>query len=249
MKCYNTKKGIKMKKNNLNTYDDSKVLKKYIESRIDVNSPHNQSIKEKLLELIGNYENKSILDLGCGIGIFSKILSDKAKEVIGVDISSKCIEYAMKNNSSENIKYKVLDINEISKLDYKFDIVFSDMVFNYIENYDKLLFNINNLLNEKGILVFSQVHPISTASMGESSWVIDKGQLKFQLDNYSNVSKRYRSYFNGNFNFYHRRFEELINIAKSNNFEIVKLLEPYSSEKEFNRPSFLIIKLKKVGNR
>ena len=45
------------------------------------------------------------------------------------------------------------------------------------------------------------------------------------------------------------RFEELINIAKSNNFEIIKLLEPYSSEKEFNRLYFLIIKLKKVGNR
>ena len=108
-----------------------------------------------------------------------------------------------------------------------------------------MLLNIYELLNDNGIVVFSQVHPISTASLGESSWVNKDGKLKFQMDNYSNVSKRYREYFEGNFELYHRSFEDLINIAIKNNFQIVELFEPYTSEKEYNRPSFLLVKLRK----
>ena len=229
----------------INSYNDEKVLNKYIESRIDTKSPHNQTIKEKLFDLVGDYSGKTILDLGCGIGVFSKDLSNKAQKVVGIDISEKCIEYAKSKNNSDNIDYFTMDINNLNLIKEKFDIVFSDMVFNYIEDYDKLLLNIYELLNDDGIVVFSQVHPISTASLGESSWVQDIDRLRFQLDNYSNVSKRYRKYFEGNFELYHRRFEELINIAIKNNFEIVELFEPYTSEKEYNRPSFLLVKLKK----
>lgn len=229
----------------INSYNDENVLNNYIESRVDAKSPHNQTIKEKLFDLVGDYSYKTILDLGCGIGVFSKDFSKKAKRVVGIDISERCIDYAKNNNGSDNIDYFTMDINNLNLIKEKFDIVFSDMVFNYIEDYNKLLLNIYELLNDDGIVVFSQVHPISTASLGESSWVQDNGRLRFQLDNYSNVSKRYRKYFEGNFELYHRRFEELISIAIKNNFEIVELLEPYTSEKEYNRPSFLLVKLRK----
>lgn len=232
----------------ISSYNDEEVFNKYKESRIDTKSPHNQTIKEKLFNLVGDYSEKTILDLGCGIGVFSKDFSTKAKRVVGIDISEKCIDYAKNKNGSHNIDYFIMDINNLNLIKEKFDIVFSDMVFNYIEDYNKLLSNIYELLNDDGIVVFSQVHPISTASLGESSWVEDNNKLRFQLDNYSNVSKRYRTYFEGKFEFYHRRFEEIINGAIKNNFEFVELLEPYTSEKEYNRPSFLLVKLRKKKN-
>ena len=43
--------------------------------------------------------------------------------------------------------------------------------------------------------MFSQAHPISTEALGLSGWVNEDGKLKFQMDNYSNVSKRYREYY------------------------------------------------------
>lgn len=233
----------------INSYDDEFVLKNYIDSRIDKDSPHNQTIRQKLFDMVGDYTNKSILDLGCGIGVFAKNFSLVAGRVTGIDISKECIKYAQNNNNSSNINYICMDIKELESITDKFDIVFSDMVFNYIENYDKLLSDIYSLLKDDGIVVFSQVHPISTASLGESSWIKENDKLKFQLDNYSNVSKRYRTYFEGKFELYHRRFEELINIAIKNNFEIIEIVEPYTSEKEYNRPSFLLIKLKKKNCR
>ena len=149
----------------MSSYNDENVFHEYLNSRIDDNSPHNKTIKKLLLDTIGDYSDKSILDLGCGIGCFAFELSDKAKRVVGIDISSKVISYAKENNSRDNIEYFVHDITKLDDIKESFDIVFSDMVFNYIEDYDKLLNSINHHLNENGLLVFSQVHPISTASL------------------------------------------------------------------------------------
>lgn len=229
----------------MSSYNDKEVFDEYLNSRLDSNSPHNQTIRKLLLDTIGDYTDKTILDLGCGVGCFAYELAQKARSVVGIDISQRVIDYAQKNYSKDNIRYKVQNITKLSELDESFDIIFSDMVFNYIEDYDKLLSDINEHLNVNGLLVFSQVHPISTASLGESSWVKDNDRLRFQLDNYGNVSERKRNYFNGTFDFYHRRFEELINIAIKNGFSIEGLHEPYVTEKEFNRPSFLVMKMRK----
>ena len=230
----------------MSDYNDFNVFENYLNSRLEENSPHNQTIKNKLFELVGDYSNKRILDIGCGVGSFCKDFSDKAKNIIGIDISSKVIEYALKNNNASNIKYIQGDIARLDEIDTTFDIVFSDMVFNYIKDYEKLMKDIYKCLDKNGIVVFSQVHPISTASIGESDWVEENGKLKFKLDNYSNVSKRSREYFGGTFELYHRRFEDLINIAIKNGFTLDALYEPYITEKEYNRPSFLIIKLLKL---
>lgn len=244
--CYNQYDIIKMDVITMNSYDDEIVFNKYLDARKNDNSKHNKSLKSSLEELVGDVFGKTILDLGCGIGEFSKHFSDNgAKCVVGIDISKKVLEYAKENNNSDNIEYINFDIKNLSNLNRKFDIVFSDIVFNYIEDFNKLMHDINNLLEDDGVVVFSQVHPISTASSNiESAWTEDEnGNLKFLLDSYSNISIRKRKYFDGIFNFYHRRFEEIINISIANNFRVVKIVEPYYTEKEFNRPSFLIVKL------
>ena len=197
------------------SYDDKEVFTQYLATRKKSDSLHNKSIKENLMNLVGNIKGLKVLDLGCGVGEFAKYFSDNgAKSVMGIDISEKVLEYANKNNNADNIEYRKMDIVNLDKLAEKFDVVFSDMVVNYIEDYNKLLKDIYNILKPGGILVFSQVHPISTASLGESSWVRDENdKLRFQVDNYSNVSHREREYFGSTFDFYHRRFEELINGA------------------------------------
>jgi len=62
--------------------------------------------------------NKTVVDLGCGTGIFSigaEIIG--AKKVIGVDIDNNCIEiakiYSKKNNY--NIQFLNIDISEFNK--------------------------------------------------------------------------------------------------------------------------------------
>ncbi len=69
-----------------------------------------------LAHQLGDIENKSVLDLGCGTGIFSVgMFITGAKKVTGVDIDRKSVEiarkYAKKNNFE--IEYYVQDVHNI----------------------------------------------------------------------------------------------------------------------------------------
>lgn len=65
----------------------------------------------------GDIENKKVIDLGCGTGIFSvgAILTG-AEKVIGIDIDKNSImiahRYAQENNL--NIKYLILDVEKVN---------------------------------------------------------------------------------------------------------------------------------------
>jgi len=89
-----------------NSYDDEEIFEKYLETRKVQDSPHNKSIKENLMNTVGNVKNIRVLDLGCGIGEFTKYFSDNgAEKVVGIDISDRVLQYAKENNNSHNIEY------------------------------------------------------------------------------------------------------------------------------------------------
>lgn len=79
--------------------------------------------------LFGDIENKIIIDLGCGTGIFSvgAILTG-AKKVIGIDVDKDIIkiakEYAEKNNLK--IEFRVQDVKDV---DIKCDTVIMNPPF------------------------------------------------------------------------------------------------------------------------
>ena len=77
----------------------------------------------------GDIQDKKVVDLGCGTGIFSfGIKLANAKEVVGIDIDKECIEiaknYAEKNN--DNIEFIAKDVKDI---DIKCDTVIMNPPF------------------------------------------------------------------------------------------------------------------------
>ena len=67
---------------------------------------------------------------------------------MGTDISKHMIDIANKTNKLENIDYCVMAMEDISSINNKFDIVVSSLAFHYVKDFDKLLSDINNLLND-----------------------------------------------------------------------------------------------------
>jgi ubiquinone/menaquinone biosynthesis C-methylase UbiE len=57
-----------------------------------------------------------LLDLGCGIGHVTKLLSDKAFEVIGIDGNRSLLAEATATNNSRNIRYINRDLKEINEI-------------------------------------------------------------------------------------------------------------------------------------
>ena len=139
-----------------NIYDDKAFYEEYISMRktkLNANELLEIPIMKKLLpDLTG----KTVLDLGCGYGEMSKYFIKKgAKTVVAIDISKNMISLAEQFNNHKNIEYKVLCMEELSKLNQKFDIVFSSLAFHYVKNFDKLICDISCLLNDGGELIWS----------------------------------------------------------------------------------------------
>lgn len=103
--------------------------------------------------------NKEILDIACGSGFGTKILSKKAKSVIGCDIDKEIIDYASYRYSNNNIEYRVENAEDF-KLDNKLDIIISFETIEHLKNVDNYLKSIDNNLKEGGLFFVST--PISS---------------------------------------------------------------------------------------
>lgn len=68
-------------------------------------------------------KDKIVLDIGCGEGYGSYLLSKSAIRVIGVDIAPEVIEHASTKYKAANLSFEIMDVAEL-----KFDEDFADLV-------------------------------------------------------------------------------------------------------------------------
>ncbi len=94
-----------------------------------------------LTQLLGDVSGKSILDLACGEGYYSRLLTELgASRVVGLDLSSKMIELAERSERERplGIEYRVADART-AQLSESFDIVVAAYLLNYAQNERDLL--------------------------------------------------------------------------------------------------------------
>ncbi|MBP9792309.1 MAG: methyltransferase domain-containing protein [Rickettsiales bacterium] len=93
-----------------------------------------------------------LLDLGCGNGSISeKILSIyEPKNYIGIDIADQSLEQI-----SGNIVKICADIDNLPIISGSSNIIFSNMALQWLNNYDKVLSDMYDLLGKDGVLIFS----------------------------------------------------------------------------------------------
>jgi len=86
-------------------------------------------------ELFKLDKSKSILDVGCGAGVLTKMIADflKSEQVLGVDISEAMIKTANKLNTDKNIEYKSIDIYRFNTSS-KYDVVICADTIEHVED-------------------------------------------------------------------------------------------------------------------
>ena len=175
-----------------------------------------------------------------------------------LDFSEKMLDIAGKENKYKNVTFIRMSMSDLSLLQDAFDIVFSSLAIHYIENFDKLLADVYQLLEDNGTFVFSQEHPFTTAMLKEKPrWAKDSDGniLHYNLSDYSIPGVRKTSWFVDNVIKYHRSFSSIINSLSTAGFIIEKMLEPLPNEatmekypsykKYYHKPDFLLIKARK----
>ncbi|MGB6129312.1 MAG: methyltransferase domain-containing protein [Psychrilyobacter sp.] len=243
---------------NQNVYDDEIFFEGYKGIRAQENNYNKLQEQPAIKSLLPDLKGKRILDLGCGYGDSCSYFIEKgAQKVVGIDISKKMLEVARKENSHENIEYLEKSMDDIENLSGKFDLVYSSLALHYMEDFEKLLMDINNLMRKDGEFIYSQEHPLSTAHRKGLRWTRgeDGMGIHYNLANYMKSGKRETTWFIDGVIKYHRTFSEIINTVNECGFQIEKILEPLPSEEDiklipkmvqdFHKPNFLILKLGK----
>jgi predicted TPR repeat methyltransferase len=110
---------------------------------------------ELLFNLVSPHlkQDLTVLDLGCGTGLGSPLYRPYAKNLIGVDVSSKMLQKASEKNIYDILI--VFDILQDWAFSSPFDLIYSSDVFVYFGNLDPIIRSASSYLVHGGIIAFS----------------------------------------------------------------------------------------------
>jgi ubiquinone/menaquinone biosynthesis C-methylase UbiE len=107
----------------------------------------------KALENV-NVTTKSVLDVGCGSGLFFSQVADKAEIVVGVDISRKLLTKAKKHvKAFQNTFVLQADADHLPFKDRFFDNVFSFTVLQNMPKPPQTLLELERVVKKDGRVV------------------------------------------------------------------------------------------------
>jgi SAM-dependent methyltransferase len=151
-----------------------------------------------------------------------------------------------------------MPMENISGLNEQFDLVVSSLALHYVKDFRKLVADVFNLLNNNGVFIFSQEHPLTTCFSGGNRWTKDEmgNKLFANISNYSSDGERESVWFVDGVKKYHRTFSTLVNTFIEIGFAIEKMIEPIPTEEMLekypdykdllHKPDFLIVRARKI---
>ena len=242
-----------------NKYDDNIFFEKYSNMEHSKNGLEAAGEWHELKKLLPNFQNKRVLDLGCGFGWHCRFaVENGAKSVVGIDISQKMLSEARNKTSSEKIQYICMPIEEIDFPINSFDIVISSLTFHYIQSFEDVLSKVSKCLTNGGDFVLSVEHPIFTAQ-GPQDWHYDNqgNKLHWPVDQYFTEGARRAVFLGEEIVKYHKTLMTYLNGLIKSGFEITGIVEPKLAEEllntvpgmldELRRPMMLLVSSTKKG--
>jgi SAM-dependent methyltransferase len=241
-----------------NIFDNDIFFENYKCIRNKPESYNNLIEQPAMRSLLPDLNGKIILDMGCGFGCnCMEFIQMGAAKVVGIDISQNMINAAKNMNVNEKIEYIKLNMEQIDNLKIKFDFIYSSLAMHYIADFAGLLKKIFDILNNGGILLFSQEHPLVTAPLREPSWKTDEHGKKVSafVSDYLENGERNVKWLSQERQYFHRSFSAIINALIENKLNVLHIAEPAptleilnvapSMYDEIHRPTAIIIKAQK----
>jgi 2-polyprenyl-3-methyl-5-hydroxy-6-metoxy-1,4-benzoquinol methylase len=146
-------------------YDEVQSDGRYEEGMARMAVYHRHCQDPVIFQTLGNVRGKSLLDLACGDGFYTRRFRSEcgADPVLGIDLSPKQIERARAIEQREplGIEYRVDDVTKLD-LDCRFDVATAIHLLHYLESaaeIDSALRRIFDLLSNGGSFVTMIANP------------------------------------------------------------------------------------------
>lgn len=102
----------------------------------------------------------SVLEIGCGTGKNTELLSRIAKKVYAFDFSEEMISKAKEKVKSKNVVFTQADITLKWLIEKNtIELVTCNLILEHIENLDFIFTEANRCLKEKGKFFINELHP------------------------------------------------------------------------------------------
>ena len=142
-----------------------------------------------LTENISSENLEKAIDIGCGTGEQTKILSEKFENAtfLGIDSSVEMLERSS-DLQNERLRFKQKTIEELYQSNEKWDLIFSNAALQWSDNHDKLFPKLLSLLSENG--QFAVQMPVQSENILNQILLqlASKEPYKTQLQNWNRVS-------------------------------------------------------------
>ena len=142
----------------------------------DGNWLHKYLIYPVILDLLGNVDNKRILDVGCGNGHLSHMFHAKGAIATGVDKSAEMIRVCRQRYPE--LRFLEMDVAETSNVPEKFDCAIFNNSLQDMERYQNGISNVHEMLAPNGDLIIVVKHPCFHPRIAENGW-----KLQFESSN------------------------------------------------------------------
>ncbi|MDQ6728359.1 MAG: class I SAM-dependent methyltransferase, partial [Actinomycetota bacterium] len=167
-----------------------------------------------MLEVIGDIDDRYVIDLGCGEGRFSRMLAARGARTLGVDLQPSFVEYA-RNMAGPREDYRTGDIQSLSEVsDGLFDLAVSYISLVDVPDQRAVIGEAFRVLSPGGRFVVCNLSPMATAWIDGGPWCRngDGEKQHFVLDHYANEGPRRLLFPSGHeLTNFHRMFSTTIN--------------------------------------
>lgn len=217
---------------------------------------YNANLERPTLQsMLPTLVNLSVVDLGCGSGVYAQyLLAQGAAKITCIDYAEEMVQLVARKAELADVKNRVnAYAQDLSKglpneIDASADLVISPLMVHYLEDLNPLFVDVHRILKTGGSFVFSTHHPFADFECSKSGNYFERELVQQEWDT---VGKPVQV------KFYRRSLTELTNAVTQNGLIITQISEGKVDEKAkdmdsetynylSNNPNFIFIKCQKI---
>jgi SAM-dependent methyltransferase len=206
-------------------YDENDVFNRYMQRRQLPDNPNDTIEGPIFMEVLGDFKDTDVLDLGCGDGRFGiELLSGGCKSYIGIEASRRMVALAQEQLAPLGGVVEQCFIQDWNYPDRTFDLVLSRLSLHYVGDITSLFEHVYATLKPKGRFIFSVEHPVITSHNGSamqsavrSNWIVD---------DYFSTGERDVKWMGSSVVKFHRTIEDYFTALQKAQFSVETLREP-----------------------
>jgi ubiquinone/menaquinone biosynthesis C-methylase UbiE len=202
-------------------YDD--IAEIYIPHSERMLSWNNLYERPNMLSMFENFDEKNVVDIGCGTGFYTNYALNQGANVTAVDASQKMLDHVDRKYRNNNLSICKADLHhglpfiESNSQDY----IICSLVLHYIEKWDYLLNDFSRILQKNGKIYISVQHPFADhLHLNKKSYY----ESYLVEDTWGNSKNPFKVHY------YTRSLEQMLSPIRKANLILDSLSEPLPNE-------------------